>query len=292
MTTAARSSISPATLLRLGRVSNLPTVWTNVLAGAVLAGGDWRSWRLGFVLLAMSLFYVGGMYLNDYFDRSIDARERPERPIPSGAISAGAVGAIGLGLLGGGFILIAAAGTFMETALAALLVGAIVAYDFHHKNNPLAPIAMGACRALVYATTAAALTGSVSMFVVVAGTAIAAYVAGLTYAARQESLNEIGNLWPLALLVVPTLVAAGAFRQELDAIAIYLLHVGWTGAAVYLLAKPLAAGTVSRAVGWLIAGISLCDAALLASIGAVIPALVAVGGFFCTLVSQKYIAGT
>src|SRR5947199_337043 len=69
MTTAAHASVSLTTLLRLGRVSNLPTVWTNVLAGAVLAGGDWRSWRLGFVLLAMSLFYVGGMYLNDYFDR-------------------------------------------------------------------------------------------------------------------------------------------------------------------------------------------------------------------------------
>ena len=42
----------------------------------------------GLVLLAMSLFYVGGMYLNDYFDRAIDARERPERPIPAGDISA------------------------------------------------------------------------------------------------------------------------------------------------------------------------------------------------------------
>jgi 4-hydroxybenzoate polyprenyltransferase len=292
MTTAARASISPATLLRLGRVSNLPTVWTNVLTGAVLAGGDWRSWRLGFVLLAMSLFYVGGMYLNDYFDRTIDARERPERPIPSGAISARAVGAIGVGLLGGGFILIAAAGTLMATALAALLVGAIVAYDFHHKDNPLAPVVMGVCRALVYAATAAVLTGGVSIFVVVAAVAIAAYVAGLTYAARQESLDKVGNLWPLALLVAPMVVAAGAFREGPDAIAIHLLLVGWTSVAVYLLAKPLAAGSVSRAVGWLIAGISLCDAALLASVRAITPALVAICGCFCTLVSQKYITGT
>ena len=28
------------TLLRLGRVSNLPTVWTNVVAATALAGGD------------------------------------------------------------------------------------------------------------------------------------------------------------------------------------------------------------------------------------------------------------
>ncbi len=76
-------AFSLATLLKLGRVSNLPTVWTNVLAGTVLAAGTVQSWRTGLVLLAMSLFYVGGMYLNDYFDRAIDARERPQRPIPA-----------------------------------------------------------------------------------------------------------------------------------------------------------------------------------------------------------------
>ena len=91
MTVAATQGLSFATLLKLGRVSNLPTVWTNVLAGTVLAGGDWRSGRIGFVLIAMSLFYIGGMYLNDYFDRAVDARERPTRPIPAGDISAAAV---------------------------------------------------------------------------------------------------------------------------------------------------------------------------------------------------------
>lgn len=70
--------------LRLGRVSNLPTVWTNALAGAALAGGEpWQAAMLP-LLLALSLFYVGGMYLNDAFDRDIDARERPARPIPAG----------------------------------------------------------------------------------------------------------------------------------------------------------------------------------------------------------------
>ena len=44
------------TALKLGRVSNLPTVWTNTLAAAVLAGaaiGDWRLWVL---FVAMSLY--------------------------------------------------------------------------------------------------------------------------------------------------------------------------------------------------------------------------------------------
>lgn len=79
--------------------SNLPTVWTNVLAAVILAGADWRDWRVAIVLAAMSLFYVGGMYLNDFFDRAIDANERPERPIPSGAIAAGCVAAVGFALI-------------------------------------------------------------------------------------------------------------------------------------------------------------------------------------------------
>ena len=31
--------MTPLTALRLGRVSNLPTVWTNALAGIALSGG-------------------------------------------------------------------------------------------------------------------------------------------------------------------------------------------------------------------------------------------------------------
>jgi hypothetical protein len=65
--------------LLLGRVSNLPTVWTNTLAGAALAGTDVGVGRLTFLALAFSLLYTGGMYLNDAFDRDSDRRERPER---------------------------------------------------------------------------------------------------------------------------------------------------------------------------------------------------------------------
>src|SRR5580693_2577309 len=148
MTIATPAAALPVTLLRLGRVSNLPTVWTNVLAGAVLSGGDWRSWRLGLMLVAMSSFYVGGMYLNDYFDRAIDARERPQRPIPAGDISAAAVAAIGFALIAGAVALMAAA-----NALAAIvglaLAASIVGYDVRHKGVALAPVVMGACRALV-----------------------------------------------------------------------------------------------------------------------------------------------
>jgi len=141
--------------LRLGRVSNLPTVWTNVAAAAVLAAAPVGGAAVVAVALACSLFYVGGMFLNDAFDREFDARARPERPIPAGLVRAREVLAYGFGLLGGGILLAglvarlvlggAVPGLVAGTALAT----AILVYDAWHKANPAAPVLMGLCRVLV-----------------------------------------------------------------------------------------------------------------------------------------------
>jgi 4-hydroxybenzoate polyprenyltransferase len=291
MAIAAPQPLSLTTLLTLGRVSNLPTVWSNVLAGTVLAGGSWQSGRTGTVLVAMSLFYIGGMYLNDYFDRTTDARERPGRPIPAGNILPTVVAAIGSGLLAAGVAVLA------TTGLAAALCGGvlaalIVAYDLFHKGNPLSPVMMGACRTFVYVGAAASATGEVRANVVIAGLALLAYVAGLTYAARQEALDRVGNLWPLAMLSAPAVLALPALGQGPLAAAIYLGLIGWTGFAIYLLARRPMSGAVPRAVGALIAGISLVDAALMVSAGAVVAPALAVIAFVATVVLQKYIAGT
>ena len=291
MAVAAVGTRSLSALARLGRVSNLPTVWTNVLAATALAGGDWQSWRTGIVLAAMSLLYVGGMYLNDYFDRAIDARERPGRPIPAGDIPAGMVAAIGFALLGIGIVLLGLLGRSALLAGIGLAV-AIVGYDVWHKGNPAGPVVMGLCRALVYVGAAAAAVDSVSPTIVVTALAMLAYVAGITYAAQQESYDRIGSLWPLAALASPAVVALLGFGESYAAVAAILVLVAWTSAAVSLLKRRPVAGAVSRAVSWLIAGISLVDAAFLAGVGAVAAAAVAFLGFGATLAAQKLVAGT
>jgi UbiA prenyltransferase family len=291
MAVAAVRTRSLTALAKLGRVSNLPTVWTNVLAGTVLAGGDWHTLRTAAVLVAMSLFYVGGMYLNDYFDRAIDARERPTRPIPAGAIAAGEVAAIGFALLAGGIAVMAPLG---GAALCAGLVLALatVGYDVWHKGNPAGPVVMGLCRALVYAGAAAAAPGGVSWILVAAALAMLAYVAGITYAAQQESYDRVGSLWPLAALAAPAVVTLAIAANGVLAIAAVVLLAGWIGAAVRLLVRRPGAGAVSRAVSWLIAGISLVDAAFLAGAGAVTAAALAAFGCATTLAAQHYVAGT
>ena len=291
MAIATRQSLALETLLKLGRVSNLPTVWTNVLAGTVLAGGNAVSARTCVAVLAMSLFYIGGMFLNDYCDRNVDALERPRRPIPAGEISEKVVAAIAMALLAAGMALLAIFGIVASAGGLALAL-AILVYDFFHKRNPVAPIIMGLCRALVYCAAASAAVGGISGTVGVAAGAMLAFTAGLTYAAQQENLDQIGNLWPLLLLAVPMIVSLAALRNGVLAVLVYLGLGLCVCYAVYLLARRPVPGSVPRAVGWLIAGISLVDAALLASAGAIAAAVVASAGFAATLLLQKYIPGT
>ena len=53
--------------------------------GAVLASAP----RRGTVAVGRrdGAFYTAGMILNDLLDYEVDVRERPERPLPSGAVS-------------------------------------------------------------------------------------------------------------------------------------------------------------------------------------------------------------
>ncbi|MCC6848947.1 MAG: UbiA family prenyltransferase [Deltaproteobacteria bacterium] len=181
--------------LRLGRVSNLPTVWTNVVAAAALAGLPLASMATGAVAVACSVLYVAGMFLNDAFDRECDARERPERPIPAGLVSAREVFGAGCALLAAGLAIIAATGAAARgaalpgVAAAGVLAAAILLYDVWHKDNPLAPLLMGGCRVLVYVTTAATLTGTVGIAVLGWATALLAYLIGLTIVARHPTLG-------------------------------------------------------------------------------------------------------
>lgn len=278
------------TALRLGRVSNLPTVWTNTLAGAVLAGAGGFGAEFGVMLLAFSLFYTGGMFLNDAFDAAFDAAQRPERPIPSGEISGREVFGYGYGMMAAGIALLAWIG--VAPALAGLtLAAAITYYDWNHKGNLFSPVVMGLCRTLVYVGAGLCYTLVPPSALWVGAGLMLCYLIGLTYVAKQENLGKVENLWPLAFLAAP--VAYGAWLAAAQALVgiFWLLYSGWTLAALWYLRRR-AKGDIPRAVVGLIAGISLLDAMLIAGTGSAALAVVALAGFGVTLFFQRYIAGT
>ena len=136
--------------LELVRLPNLFTAPGDVLAGylVVKAGTD-MSWSHVVLLMAASVcLYAAGVVLNDYFDRDVDAVERPERPIPSGRIRERDALKLGALLLGAGCVLAAGAGV-TSMLVAVLLAGCIVLYDARGKRiEYVGSLNMGACRFL------------------------------------------------------------------------------------------------------------------------------------------------
>lgn len=278
------------TILRLGRVSNLPTVWTNALAGAVLAGaGAGEAGTIASAALVLSLFYVGGMWLNDAFDAEIDARERTNRPIPRGEIGRGTVFAVGFALLGAGV-----AAAFLlgrDAGLAALaLAGLVVLYDWLHKRTVLSPVIMGSTRFFCYGVAALAV-GAFAGDALLGAVGLFAWVVGLTYAAKQEAYDRLDRAWPLAVLAYP---AAWALWQAWGSAVALLAWIAMMAVVALALRRLFrrAKGDVPKAVVTLIAGMSLYDATLVASTGAPVLAVIAAAGFLATLALQRIAPGT
>jgi hypothetical protein len=277
-------------LLILGRVSNLPTVWTNCFAGWLLGGdGDWPA--LGWLCLGASLVYLGGMYLNDAFDAEWDRRFRRERPVPAGAIPLSVVWALGwLWLLAGGAVL--ALQTGAPLWLVVLLLTAVLAYDVVHKAVAFAPLLMAACRLLLYLIAASTGSFGLTGIAVWGGVVMAAYILGLSFLARAESTDSAFARAPLALLAAPLVLALVVNDQEYRVSGLVLCFV--VGAWILLslrhaLNQPVA--NVGRAVGGLLAGIPLVD---LLIVGWVSPELAAwfLGCFALAWLAQRIVPAT
>jgi len=288
--------MSFADALRLGRVSNLPTVWTNAIAGMVLTGGLLPLEPFILLLASVSLAYVGGMYLNDAFDAEIDRRQRPERPIPSGRVQRQTVFLAGFAMLiasvlGLGYVG-RASGTGLLPAWAGVALAAtIVLYNWHHKENPLGPLVMGLCRVLVYVAAALSVTATPPAILWVGAAVLLCHLIGLTFAAKYELQPRMDTLWPLALLAVPLVYGGWVIFQEPAAAAFWLALAG----ALYVALRALerrAGDDVGFAIATLIAGISLVDALLIAGRGQVGMALPASLGFPLTLLLQRFVKGT
>ncbi len=182
--------------LKLLRISVYPSLVSNVLTAWWLAGPRATSPTVFFsVLLTSSCFFFAGMVLNDFFDAEIDATERPERPISSGAISRAKAGMIGFFLMTAGLIGVECSVFVTEHSalrptgwmLAALIVG----YDSFLKHIPLAgALCMGMCRCVNILFVVAA-TGDPTPAIVYYSLGIMAYIAAVTGISWFEG-NEPG----------------------------------------------------------------------------------------------------
>ena len=252
-------------LLRLTRPAAVCTAPADVCAGFALAAGDWQPYgAFGLLCAASVCLYAGGMVLNDALDVAKDAAERPDRPIPAGEVTARTATAFAAGLLAVGVALAAAAGFLIDTppgvvwlpgAVAAALAALIVLYDGPLKRTPLAPAAMGGCRALnlllgasVVAEPWAGPPGTVAA-------AMGVYVAGLTLFARDEAVRDAGPD-ARADAARNRLVGAATVGVGLLVLSVAMVTGRWSPKVDGLLPAVIVAGIAVTLLRRLVAGVT------------------------------------
>ena len=244
--------------LEILRISNLPTVWTNVLVGAVLSVAVARPSNpeivpgLVIAIVAGSCLYLAGMVFNDVFDVAIDRRERPGRPIPSGRISRNAAAAFGTVLLAIGIGLpwlhgVIAGG--IATGIGLMLL----AYDALHARTAWSVLLMGGCRAGLYVLGMACLNEPSGvdaddglLLAVIVGGVAAIHVAAFSMVARDEVTEE--SRWRCPRCGYPsdedsdicTECGAACDAESIVAIATERLKKrrGWYGTGTMVLVTP------------------------------------------------------
>ncbi|HEU5220796.1 MAG TPA: UbiA family prenyltransferase [Candidatus Nitrosotalea sp.] len=136
--------------LQLARLPNAFTSPTNVVAGylAVTPISELNYVNLGILMASSMLFYVSGVIFNDYFDIEVDRKERPSRPLPSGAISKKTTIQIAIVLMASA-ITLAFFVSWSSFVISLFLASMIIGYDYRLKNNKIfSPITMGGTRFL------------------------------------------------------------------------------------------------------------------------------------------------
>ncbi len=285
---AGVSSRLARAFLDLGRISNLPTVWSNVVGAWFVAGGN-ASFAILPTALAASLIYYGGMALNDVWDAGWDARHGKERPIPRGSISRQAAAwAASLSMLAGaaGLLVLGANPLWVPALLLAIL-----SYNALHKRWTGSIWLMGACRFFLFICVASIPSRYLALEVWLWALSLLGYVAGITLAARGEDTGHPVAKDARILLGLPVILGlamtpwsdAPLFRAFFA-----LLFAAWIVLAYRNLRGPRRIGGFVSA---LLAGMVFIDA--LAAVGqSPLAAFVCLALLPVTLLMQRVIAAT
>ncbi|NDJ24753.1 UbiA-like protein EboC [Nostoc sp. B(2019)] len=144
--------------LELMRPANIVTAWADILVGFAASGAiifdKLISGQttlavlipLAWLLLATTGLYGGGIVFNDVFDAELDAKERPNRAIPSGRVSRQSATLLGSVLFAIG-IVAAFQVSWLSGAIAIFITLSSLLYDSLAKHHPFfGPLNMGLCR--------------------------------------------------------------------------------------------------------------------------------------------------
>lgn len=194
--------------LQMMRPANIVTAWADILAGFAAAGViGLTNTQVAWLLLSTTGLYGGGIVLNDVFDAELDAKERPERPIPSGRASRQGATLLGSLLLVIG-VVAAAQVSWLSATIACGIALAATLYDAFGKHHPiLGPLNMGACRGgnlLLGISAIPAMVGEHWFLAIIP----VIYIAAITAISRGE-VHGAKNITGIIALLLIGLVIAG-----------------------------------------------------------------------------------
>lgn len=224
-------------ILALGRVPNLPTIWSNCLAGWLLSGGGSAA---SFTVLwwGATFLYFGSEFLNEVCQADAGDRvQRRERPIAAGMISQESVLFLSLGCFGVGALLLVTLG---KTAafITVLLVINWILYSLIHQWTLIPPLLITSSRFLLYLLAGAASDKGLKGLTIWSGMVLACYVLVMcTMTRRDRILPGLGN-WLLLLLAAPIVLALlvngeGYGTRAVMVIALYAGWVSWCLRSVF-----------------------------------------------------------
>lgn len=284
---------SLAAHLETGRISNLPTVWSNVLLAYTLTSSTLYLSHVILLALAGSFLYVGGCYLGDARDVAFDKANKPSRPIPAGILKERNIWILGTLMV---LIGLAIPGVIWQPQnlllghLPLALVITIYAL-FHKKSAWLGLPLIGACRALLV-FSAAVISSNINFSIGLIAMAIGVYTICFASVARLESSDKkisAPNLLKGIMLVLPfaSLSQWDSFLQGwLFFVITYLIYALWLGSTFSKIHQNKGAY-----VSQCLAGFALLDATILMP-HSLFNSVLCLGLFCLALLLQKYSPAT
>jgi len=219
--------------LKLLRLPNVFTATADVMMGYLVTHRSLLPFEhFSLLVVASCCLYLSGMVLNDVFDAEIDARDRPDRPIPAGHVALPAARALGWSFMVTGVLAGWVTSIITDLArpgfVACLLACAVLLYDGVWKHTWAAPLAMALCRMLnvllgmslarvqqPMADGFAAVPRSWLGHEWLVAAGIGIYIAGVTIFARHEAQISTRNQLRGGLLVLLAGIALLTFTPAL-----------------------------------------------------------------------------
>ena len=297
---------------RLLRLPNLFTVPGDPLVGFLVVTEGQVDVVLGkkliLVMLSSIFVYLYGLVSNDIADLDEDTRDRPKRPLPSGAIALSTAK-----IAAAVFVVVALAlayGAGLHAFVFALILVVLVSfYNFSFKSHLVfGPLLLGLCRISSILLGAAAVSGAevnVQPLYFVLPT-VFFYIYGVSEVAKSETetLSHRRGRAPMCvavLIVILTVMFFGFILFNIPqgaavdstsiivGILLYLFFAGITFKYVLLFTRQQQPAVIQRSIGALIRNLMFFQAAWCAFSGSpIIAAIIVLLSYNAKIASKKF----